>query len=85
MDMRSLQDSLEAIEHLFTPEKPMRNPSRKLLTRTRQEPSSPILEPRSRFPRKSILRSPANYARNMGARILRTLPRTVAGMRKTER
>ncbi len=64
--------------------KPMRNLARKLLTRTRQEPSSPLLELRSRFTRKSVSRSPANYVKIMGACILCTLPRTVAGMRKTE-
>ncbi len=62
----------------------MRNSARKLLTRTRQEPSGPVLEPQSKLPRKSILRGPANFARNMGARILRMLPRTVSGKRKTE-
>jgi hypothetical protein len=64
--------------------KPMRNPVRKLLRRVRQEPSGPVLELQSRFPRKSISRSPANCARNMGACIPRMLPRTVAGIRKTE-
>ncbi len=59
--------------------KPMRNPARKLLGRARQEPSSPVLELQSRFPRKSASRSPANYARNMEARIPHTLPRTVTG------
>jgi hypothetical protein len=57
--------------------KPMHNPARKLLRRTRQEPSSPVLEPRSKFPRESVSRSPANYARNMGVRIPHMLPRTV--------
>jgi hypothetical protein len=63
----------------------MRNLARKLLTRARQDTSGPVLEPRSKFPRKSVLRSLANYARNMGARIPRMLPRTVVGTRKTER
>ncbi len=65
--------------------KSMCNPARKLLRKTRQEPSSPVLELWSRFPRKSISRSLANYVRSMGARIPRMPPRTVAGMRKTER
>ncbi len=64
--------------------KPMRNWARKLLGRATKEPSGPVLELQSRFPRKSISRSPANYARNMGACIPRTLPRTVAGTRKAE-
>ncbi len=65
--------------------KPMRNPLRKLFTRTRQEPSGPVLKPRSRLPPgKSVLRGPANFARKMGACILCTLPRTAAGTRKTE-
>jgi hypothetical protein len=63
----------------------MRNPARKLVRRARQETSGTVLESQSKFPRKSILRSPANYARNMGAHILPMLPSTVAGMRKTER
>jgi hypothetical protein len=44
----------------------MRNPARKLLTRTKQELSSPVLEPQSKLPRKSVLRGPASCARNMG-------------------
>ncbi len=65
--------------------KPMRNPARKLLRRARQETSGPVLEPQSKFPRKSVSISPANYARNMWACIPCSLPRTVAGTRKTER
>ncbi len=83
MDMHSLQASLKVIERVCTWKKPMCNPARKLLTRTRQEPSGPVLEPQSRFPRKSVLRGLANYVRNMGAHILRTLLRTVEGTRKT--
>ena len=56
----------------------MCNLARTLLTRTRQEPSGPVMELQSRFPGKPILRGPANYARNMGARILYTLPKTAA-------
>ncbi len=74
MDICSLQASLEAIECVCTPRKPMCYPARKLLTRMRQEPSGPVLEPQSRLTRKSILRSLASCARNMGAPILQRLP-----------
>ncbi len=62
----------------------MHNPARKLLRKARQEPSDPVLELQNGLPKKSILRSLANYARSMGARIPRMPPRTVAGVRKTE-
>jgi hypothetical protein len=61
----------------------MCHPVRKLLTRMRQEPSGPVLEPQSRLKRKSVLRSLASCARNMGARILRMLPKIAASTRKT--
>jgi hypothetical protein len=83
MYMRSLQASLKAIERVCTPKKPMRNLARKLLRRTRQEPSGPVLEPQSRLTRKSVLRGPASCARNMGARLLCTPPKIAAGTRKT--
>jgi hypothetical protein len=57
---------------------------RKLLRRARQEPSSPVLELRSRFPRKSVLRSLANYVKSMGAHIPCTLSRSVTSTRKRE-
>jgi hypothetical protein len=41
------------------------------------------LEPRSRLPRKSVLRSLASCARNLGPHILRTSPKIVASRRKT--
>jgi hypothetical protein len=84
MDMHSLQAYSRLSSACVPRRKPMYNPARKLLRRTRQETSNPVLEPQSKFPRKSILRSPANYARNMGACIPHMLPRTVAGRRKTE-
>ncbi len=85
IDMRSLQASLRAIKHVCVPwRKHMHNPVRKLVRRARQETSGLVMEPQSKFPRKFILRSPANYARNTGACIPRTLPRIVAGTRKTE-
>jgi hypothetical protein len=65
--------------------KPMRHPARKLLTRTRQKPCSPVLEPGCRLPRKSILRSLASCGRNLVARTLCTSPKIAASMRKTER
>jgi hypothetical protein len=61
----------------------MHNLARKLLRKARQEPSGPVLELQSRFPKKSVLRIPANYVINMGARIPRTPPRTIAGTRRT--
>ncbi len=48
----------------------MRNLVRKFLTRTRQEPSGPVLKPQSRLPRESILRGHASCARNMAVHIL---------------
>ncbi len=84
MDMRSLQASLEAIEHKCTPKRPMHHPARKLLTRMRQEPSNPVLEPPSRLTRKSVLRGLASCARNMGGHILCTLPKIAANTRKME-
>jgi hypothetical protein len=67
MDMHSLQASLKAIEHVYVPlRKPMRHPARKLLTRTRQEPSGPVLEPQSRLTRKSILISLASCEKYEG-------------------
>jgi hypothetical protein len=48
MDIHSLQASLEAIEHVCTPKK-AHVQSRKLLTRTKPEPSNPVLEPQSRL------------------------------------
>ena len=65
--------------------KPMHNPARKLLRKARQEPSGSVLELRSRFQRKLVLRSLANYVRSMGARIPYTPPRTVENTRKTKR
>ncbi len=64
--------------------KPMRNLARKLLRKARQEPSIPVLELQSRFPRNSGLRSLANFVKSMGPRIPRMLPRTVASTRKSE-
>ncbi len=61
---------------------PMCHPGKKVLTRTRQEPSSPILEPRCRFSRKSISKSLVSYARNMEACILPMLPRIAASTKK---
>jgi hypothetical protein len=78
MDMRTLLG-------MYSRESPCAIRKKKLLTRTRREPSGPALEPQSRFSRKSFSRSPASYARNMGARILRTLPKIAVGMRKTGR
>jgi hypothetical protein len=63
--------------------KPMCLPERKLLTRTRQKPSVPVLELHCGFPRKSISRSLASFARNMGVCILCTLPRIAAGTKRT--
>jgi hypothetical protein len=85
MDMRSLQASLEAIERVCTHEKTHAPPVRKLLTRMRQDPSSPVMVPQSRLTRKSISRGLASCARILGACILRTLPKTAASMRKMER
>jgi hypothetical protein len=85
MDMHTLQASPKATERVCTHKKAHVPSVKKLLTRTRQEPSGPVLEPRCGFPRKTISRSLASCARNMGARILRTLPRIAASMRKTER
>ncbi len=84
MDMHSLQASLKAISAYVPMRKPTHHLGRKLLTRTRQEPSGPVMVPRSRLTRKSVSRSLARCARNLGARILRTLPKTAASMRKTE-
>jgi hypothetical protein len=56
---------------------------RELLRKTRQEPSSPILELQSRFPRKSISRGIATCARSMGVHTPQTLSRIVVGTRKT--
>jgi hypothetical protein len=66
MDMRPPQASLEAIEHVCTHEKAHAQSARKLLTRTRQEPSSPVMVPQSRLTRKFVLRSFASCARNLG-------------------
>jgi hypothetical protein len=73
---------LSGLLSTFVPmRRPMRHPVRKLLTRTRQEPSSPAMVPQSRLPRKSVSRSLGSCARNLGARILRTLPKIAASMR----
>jgi hypothetical protein len=85
MDMRSLKASLEAIKGVCTHENAHAPSARKLLTRTRQEPSGPVMVPQSRLTRKSVLRSLASCARNMGAHILHTLPKIAASMRKTGR
>ncbi len=88
MDMRSLLTSLEAIERICTYEKS------KLYTFKKSDKSSnkgkkgrntlvPIL--RSRFPRKSALRSIATYARSMGVHIPRTTLVSVIDLRRTER
>jgi hypothetical protein len=53
----------------------MCNLTRKLLRRARQKPSGPVLELRSRFPRKFILRSLANHVKCMGTCIPHTPPR----------
>jgi hypothetical protein len=82
MDMHSLQASLKAIEHVCTMRKPTHHPARKLLTRTRQEPSNPVMVPQSRLTRKTISRSLASCERNMGARILPMLPKIAASMSK---
>jgi hypothetical protein len=84
MDMHSLQASLKAIERVCTPKKAHAPSSKKLITRTRQEPSGPVLEPQSRLTRKSVLRSLASCARNMGAHILHSLPKIAASARKME-
>jgi hypothetical protein len=85
MEMRTLLASLEAIEPYVPTRKPLCHLERKLLIKERQEPSGPILELHCGFPKKSASRSLVSYARNMGARILRMLPKIAASMRKTER
>jgi hypothetical protein len=62
--------------------KSMCHRARKLLTRTGQEPRGPVMVTRSRLTRKSILRSLASCARNMGARILCMLPKIAANIEK---
>ncbi len=44
----------------------MRHLTRKLLTRRRQEPSGPVLEPQSRLPRKSVLRGRCELCKKHG-------------------
>jgi hypothetical protein len=84
MDMHSLQLLSRLLSKCVPPRKPMHNLARKFLTRTRQEPSGPVLEPQSRLPRKSILRGHASCARKMGACILCMLPKIAAVTRKME-
>ncbi len=76
---------LSRLSSVYVPiRRPMRHPARKLLTNTMQEPSGPVMVPQSRLTRKSASRSLASCARNLGARILCTLPKIAASMRKTE-
>jgi hypothetical protein len=51
---------------MYPRESPCAIQARKLLRKTRQETSGPVLQLRSKFPRKFILRSPANYAKING-------------------
>jgi hypothetical protein len=84
--MHSLQASLETIKRVYVHvRKPTCHPARKLLTRTRQEPSGPVMVPQSRLTRKSVSKSLASCARNMGVRILHMLPKIAASMRKMGR
>jgi hypothetical protein len=63
--------------------KPTRHLARKVLTRTRQEPSGPVMVPQSRLARKSVLRSLASCATNIGACTLCMLSKIATSMRKT--
>jgi hypothetical protein len=84
MDMHSLQASLEAIEGVCTLEKAHAQSGKKASYKNKAGAKRPVPKPQSKFPRKSVSRSPANYARSIGACILCTLTRTVAGTRKTK-
>jgi hypothetical protein len=85
MDMCCLQASLKAIKHICTHEKAHAPSGKKASQKMRQEPSGPVMVPQSKLARKSVLKSHASYARNMGAHILCTLPKIAASMRKTGR
>jgi hypothetical protein len=84
MDMHSLQASLEAIECVCTHEKSNAPSGKKASHKNKAVAKRPVMVPRSRLTRKSVSRSLVSCARNMGACILRTLPKTAASMRKTE-
>jgi hypothetical protein len=83
MDMHSLQASLEAIEHVCTPEKAYAQSGKKASHNNKAGAKRPSTMPQSRLTRKSVLRGLASCARNMGARILRTLPKIAASSKKT--
>jgi hypothetical protein len=85
MDMRSLQASPKTIEQVCTPEKAHGPCGKNASQKSKEEPSSPVLEPQSRLPRKSVLSGPTSCVRHMGVRILRMLPKIATGTRKTER
>jgi hypothetical protein len=75
MDMRSLLTSLEAIERISTYEKGKLDnfeKSNKSSNKGEKGKKHPVTILWSRFPRKSDLRSIANYARSMGVHIPRT-------------
>jgi hypothetical protein len=62
----------------------LRNPTN-FPIRARKERNALVPILRSGFPRKSTLRSIANYARSMGVHIPCTTLVTVVGLRRTER
>ena len=82
MDMCTLLASLEAIEHVCTHKKAPAPSGEKASQKSK---AGAKRQPQSKFPRKSVLRGPASCARNMGARILRMLPKIAASTRKVER
>ncbi len=83
MDRHSLLTLLEVIEHVCTYKKGklklLRNPT-SLPIRARKGRNALVPIPRSGFPRKSALRSIANYARSMGAHIPCTTLVIVVGL-----
>ncbi len=85
MNMLSLQASLKAIERVCTPEKAHLPSSKKASHKNEagaKRPSTGATK-QSRLPRKSVLRSLASCARNMGVHILCMLPKIAASTRKT--
>jgi hypothetical protein len=75
VDMRSLQASLKAIEHVCMQEEAHAQSGKKASQKSKAGTKRPSTGAMKQVPKKAVLRSLANYARSMGARIPRMPPR----------
>jgi hypothetical protein len=84
MDMRSLQASLEAIKHVCTHEKAHAPSGRKASHKNKAGAKWPSNGTTKQAHKKVRFKKSCELARNLGSRILHTLPKIATSMRKME-